>query len=366
MKGNLIISKNFSFYHINNNLIKVNVNGNNNKIVNPYKIIDLYILGNKNTLEVIGKGKIIHIKIFGNDNIIHFKNNFQPQYNDLGIGNKLIKSLPEFLPLPTDRIVFRPYPLYQNQMNQLTLGNSNIDGRVNDFLNKLKESIFSEIPFSLRQNSKECFFCQKPFIENDIVEIFSCNKHIFHKECLKDWIKTNIDSPKCPKCDQLSLNLSACPFIPLFPRNQINHIPFLRHPIIPRPLTQEINNINDNGNNSDELEFFSNLNDDNEEDDDDDDDGLFTNFERGVSSNILNNLVVSKIKNIDKLDNDKKKCTICLENYANGDDSIALPCIHIFHALCIKTWLKNHNNCPICKYKVNFDTFEDDDIDDIY
>ena len=64
MKGNLIIGKNYSFYNINHNLIKVNANGNNNRIVNPYRITDLYIHGNKNTLEVIGNGKIINIKIF--------------------------------------------------------------------------------------------------------------------------------------------------------------------------------------------------------------------------------------------------------------------------------------------------------------
>ena len=58
----------------------------------------------------------------------------------------------------------------------------------------------------------------------------------------------------------------------------------------------------------------------------------------------------------------KKKCTICLEEYVNGDDSIALPCIHIFHADCIKTWLKNKNTCPICKFEIKYDM---EDIEDI-
>ena len=373
MKGNLIIGKNYSFYNINNNLIKVNINGNNNKVVNPYKIIDLYIHGNNNILEVIGNGNINYIKFFGNNNKIYFKNNFHPQYTDLGIGNSIIKSQPQFFPFPSNGIMLRPMPFLnnQNQMYNLNRESSNIDERVNEFLQKLKEDLFSEIPSSLKHNSNECFLCKKPFMENEIIKIFLCNKHIFHKECLKDWIKKNINSPICPKCDQLSLNISASPYIPFLHHNPLNNFSFPRSRIIQMPLNDEINIVNDNNDNSNDNsndnynddDFFLDLHENNE-DEEEDDDGLFLNSERGVNINILDNMVISKIKNVDKLDNDKKKCTICLENYLNGDDSIALPCIHIFHAICIKTWLKNHNNCPICKYKINDDIFEDDEFYD--
>ena len=358
MKGHLIIGKNNAFYNINNNLIKVNINGNNNKVINPYKITDLYIHGNNNILEIIGNGNINHIKFFGNNNKIYIKNYFQPQYTDLGIGNLILKcQLPFF---PSNRIIFQPWLSIRNQnlMNHLNVGSTNIDERVNDFLHKLKEDFFSEIPSSLRCSSNECFLCKRPFIEKEIIKIFSCNKHIFHKECLKDWLKTNINSPKCPKCDQLSLNLQANPFIPLLPHIPMNEISSPRFPIIQNPLNEE--------NHNDEPEPES-LNDLYEEDDEEEDailDEFFLNRGRGVNNNILDNMVISKIKNIDKLDNDKKKCTICLENFVNGDDSIALPCIHIFHAICIKTWLKNQNTCPICKYKVNDDVFDDDEIYD--
>ena len=60
----------------------------------------------------------------------------------------------------------------------------------------------------------------------------------------------------------------------------------------------------------------------------------------------------SKIKDINKLDEDKKRCTICLEFFKNNDDSIALPCVHIFHAECIKKWMKKQKICPICKNKI--------------
>ena len=91
MKGNLIISRNNGFYNIKNNLIKVNIDGNFNKVTNPYRITDLYIHGNKNNIEVIGNGKINHIKVFGNNNKIYINNNSNPQYNDRGRGNELIK-----------------------------------------------------------------------------------------------------------------------------------------------------------------------------------------------------------------------------------------------------------------------------------
>ena len=58
MKGHLTIAKNNAFYNINNNLIKVNILGRNNKVVNPFRINDLYIHSDYNTIEVINGGKI--------------------------------------------------------------------------------------------------------------------------------------------------------------------------------------------------------------------------------------------------------------------------------------------------------------------
>ena len=49
----------------------------------------------------------------------------------------------------------------------------------------------------------------------------------------------------------------------------------------------------------------------------------------------------------------KEECVICLYEFKNGDKFISLPCIHIFHAYCIKNWLKKQKNCPICKYEIN-------------
>lgn len=83
----------------------------------------------------------------------------------------------------------------------------------------------------------------------------------------------------------------------------------------------------------------------------------------GLDEDMIKQYPSSKIKDINKLTEDKKRCSICLENFKNGDDSIILPCIHIFHAECIKKWMKRKNACPICKSKI--DNNEIDDIDSI-
>lgn len=47
----------------------------------------------------------------------------------------------------------------------------------------------------------------------------------------------------------------------------------------------------------------------------------------------------------------EESCPICLDDYKPNDEIIKLPCDerHFFHSHCIKDWLKNNNNCPMCK-----------------
>ncbi|XP_051150815.1 probable E3 ubiquitin-protein ligase RHG1A isoform X2 [Andrographis paniculata] len=42
-------------------------------------------------------------------------------------------------------------------------------------------------------------------------------------------------------------------------------------------------------------------------------------------------------------------CSICREEYVDGEDLGSLDCKHDFHAECIKQWLMQKNLCPICK-----------------
>uniref|UniRef100_A0A7C9AZD5 RING-type E3 ubiquitin transferase n=2 Tax=Opuntia streptacantha TaxID=393608 RepID=A0A7C9AZD5_OPUST len=46
---------------------------------------------------------------------------------------------------------------------------------------------------------------------------------------------------------------------------------------------------------------------------------------------------------------DDVKCSICQEEYADGEDVGRLRCDHRYHAECIHQWLRLKNWCPICK-----------------
>ena len=43
-------------------------------------------------------------------------------------------------------------------------------------------------------------------------------------------------------------------------------------------------------------------------------------------------------------------CSICLDDKSNYALKI---CKHKFHKKCIKTWLKDHNCCPICRQHID-------------
>ena len=85
---------------------------------------------------------------------------------------------------------------------------------------------------------------------------------------------------------------------------------------------------------------------------DDDIDSLDEEFE-ALDDDTIQTYPTTKIHDINKLSDENKRCSICLENFKNGDDSIILPCIHIFHSKCINIWMKKNAVCPICKYKIN-------------
>ncbi|KAL9400530.1 hypothetical protein Peur_009491 [Populus x canadensis] len=48
-------------------------------------------------------------------------------------------------------------------------------------------------------------------------------------------------------------------------------------------------------------------------------------------------------------DKDDIRCSICQEEYADGDEVGRLPCEHRYHVACIHQWLSLKNWCPICK-----------------
>ena len=60
-------------------------------------------------------------------------------------------------------------------------------------------------------------------------------------------------------------------------------------------------------------------------------------------------LLKIQIKDISKLEENKKKCVICVEDFQNGQDITYLPCSHIFHYECLLR-IRVLKRCPLCRY----------------
>lgn len=50
-----------------------------------------------------------------------------------------------------------------------------------------------------------------------------------------------------------------------------------------------------------------------------------------------------------------EQCAICLEDFKPGDgkDIVELNCKHVFHADCMKDWVKKNDICPMCRVPIN-------------
>jgi len=80
---------------------------------------------------------------------------------------------------------------------------------------------------------------------------------------------------------------------------------------------------------------------------------------QGVSREFLSGLKECVVD--EKLFNEKKECSICMESFKLGDKYIELPCSsfssgqnHMFHSGMdgcsgIKPWLERNNTCPLCR-----------------
>ena len=78
------------------------------------------------------------------------------------------------------------------------------------------------------------------------------------------------------------------------------------------------------------------------------------NENNNAMNNILKQLQVTKIEDINKLNDQNKKCVICLEDFKNDDKSIYLPCFHLFHEKCITDWINMKKGfCPFCRTIIN-------------
>ncbi|XP_012826023.2 E3 ubiquitin-protein ligase arkadia isoform X2 [Xenopus tropicalis] len=49
----------------------------------------------------------------------------------------------------------------------------------------------------------------------------------------------------------------------------------------------------------------------------------------------------------------EEKCTICLSILEEGEDVRRLPCMHLFHQVCVDQWLITNKKCPICRVDID-------------
>jgi hypothetical protein len=49
------------------------------------------------------------------------------------------------------------------------------------------------------------------------------------------------------------------------------------------------------------------------------------------------------------------ECSICLMEINDGQNTILLPCGHMFHEDCVTKWLQIHNTCPLCRFELPTD-----------
>ncbi|KAE8671893.1 Calcineurin-like metallo-phosphoesterase superfamily protein isoform 1 [Hibiscus syriacus] len=46
------------------------------------------------------------------------------------------------------------------------------------------------------------------------------------------------------------------------------------------------------------------------------------------------------------------QCAICLEEISDGFEANQMPCSHVYHQLCILSWLEKSNLCPLCRFQM--------------
>jgi hypothetical protein len=51
-------------------------------------------------------------------------------------------------------------------------------------------------------------------------------------------------------------------------------------------------------------------------------------------------------------DNQHNTCSICMEDYSDGDELRCLPCNHEYHKVCVDPWLGIHSTCPLCRRSI--------------
>jgi len=72
--------------------------------------------------------------------------------------------------------------------------------------------------------------------------------------------------------------------------------------------------------------------------------------------NVNNGFVIARLPNrtIETATKEiSDSCSVCWQEWKDGDVVKTLPCLHYFHSKCIETWLQTKLNCPLCRAEIN-------------
>ncbi|MCL7021993.1 hypothetical protein MKW94_013319 [Papaver nudicaule] len=57
---------------------------------------------------------------------------------------------------------------------------------------------------------------------------------------------------------------------------------------------------------------------------------------------------------------DEEECSVCLSGLKDSDETRTLPCLHVFHEVCVGRWLDLFGKtCPLCRFSVEKDEESD-------
>lgn len=45
-------------------------------------------------------------------------------------------------------------------------------------------------------------------------------------------------------------------------------------------------------------------------------------------------------------------CSVCISDISKGEETLLLPCGHMYHSGCVEPWLKKNNTCPVCRFEL--------------
>lgn len=73
---------------------------------------------------------------------------------------------------------------------------------------------------------------------------------------------------------------------------------------------------------------------------------------RGLTKEQIDNLSTRTYGQVSLEGEMGRACSVCINEYAQGNKLRRLPCSHEFHIHCIDRWLSENNTCPICRQPI--------------